>query len=212
MDKFKYFSWNFLKPDLGSKIVSKSAAGKYFKDGNVGFYYAKPDFFNDISLIHAINFDFHPHFRNYILYTGSDILKGASDQDGKAYLIDGKENTVRSFIIGYGTKITIENIFKFCHFYFSCIFYEEGNYRLIKTIQDIEFSRDPTKDELQKIYNEISPPLICINGDNYIMKVNMLYSDSIYELLIEVRENLFPHIIRKNELLYKMPTRQIFLL
>ncbi|MGD9638257.1 MAG: hypothetical protein AB7U85_04280 [Alphaproteobacteria bacterium] len=104
------------------------------------------------------------------------------------------------------------NIVAYAKFALGTVMGEEGTFRLVENMGDIEYSRDPSEKEQKMLLAVIKPARIAKVDDGYSLDANVLYSDCVYRAIISVTSDGTVDIQEEKTMLNDMPTRQIMLL
>lgn len=105
-----------------------------------------------------------------------------------------------------------KNIVEYAKFALGSVMGEEGNFRLVETMEELEFSRDPTEKEQKLLAAAIKPARVTKSNDIYNLDACVLYSDCVYRAIISVSQGGKVEIEEEKSMLSDMPTRQIMLL
>ena len=160
----------------------------------------KLPFYNDYSLLKATEFSALPPLKMHFLFRSGEIVK-----------LDGGVEALNNVNRKAKMNINADNVIEYAKFFLSSLMTQEGVFRLVKDVDDVDFSLDPTDEELQKITEAIKPPIIKEQDNGFNIKANMLYSDCVYHADIFVNKNGDLDILNEEVLLNDMPVRPIML-
>ena len=109
-------------------------------------------------------------------------------------------------------KLDDKNVVAYAKFALGSVMGEEGSFRLIENVDEIEFSREPTEKEQKMLLAAIKPAKANPSNEGFTIDANVLYSDCVYRAIITVTNDGMVDIKEEKTMLTDMPTREIMLL
>ncbi|MGD9637445.1 MAG: hypothetical protein AB7U85_00120 [Alphaproteobacteria bacterium] len=160
----------------------------------------KLSFYDDYILLKATELAAIPPLNMRFLFRSGEIVK-----------LDG---TIDAFnTVNRKAKINLnqDNVYAYAKFFLGSLVSQDGAFRIVESIDDVEFSLDPTDEELEKITSAINSPIIKEDDNGFNIETNMIYSDCVYKVNIFVNKNGDLDILNEEVLLSEMPVRAIML-
>lgn len=164
-------------------------------------YYALTlPFYSDFKLITFIDFNFCPYLEIRLL-----------DNGVKTIILDGTQKPFLEAGSISPLNFTNENVYQYAMLVLGNTQKNNNSYRLVNSIDDIDFSSEPTKEQYQLLESSIKNPKIKKGKEFYEIKTALLFGDTVIEALINVSFNGLVDIIKEKVLLSNMPIRELVL-
>ncbi len=164
-------------------------------------YYALTlPFYSDFKLITFIDFSFCPYLEIRLL-----------DNGVKTIILDGTQKPFLEAGSISPLNFTNENVYQYAMLVLGNTQKNNNSYRLVNSIDDIDFSSEPTKEQYQLLESSIKNPKIKKGKEFYEIKTALLFGDTVIEALINVSFNGLVDIIKEKVLLSNMPIRELVL-
>jgi hypothetical protein len=164
--------------------------------------YRKLPFYKDRVLVQATEFAAHPPMKMRFLQ---------STEDKTLEKIDGSREGLFDINSKSKMRITKRNVVKYAKFFMSSVMTEEGSFRIVENMEEIEFSDEPTDEQIKILENNVDFAKVEEKQDGFCVKCVMLYSDAVYKADLLVESNGGIEIEEEDVVASGMPTRQIFL-
>lgn len=161
-------------------------------------------FYEDYMLLQATEFSARPPMSMNFLFRSGEIIK----LDGSSAALDKANSKAK-------INLNKQNIVAYAKFYLNSLMTSEGNFRLVESIDEIEFSSDPSKEELDQMFSVVRPAevgeVVKKTMVGFDISAIVLYADCVYNINLFVSEKGSLDILNEKVLLSKMPVRQIML-
>jgi hypothetical protein len=105
--------------------------------------------------------------------------------------------------------LTTQNVFEYANLVLDNIIETDSNYKLISSIEDVDFSSDPSFEEYTKLNSSIKSPRIRKENDHFLIIASMIHSETVYEALIKVTLDGRVDIIKEKKILENMPIHEL---
>ncbi|MGE0077198.1 MAG: hypothetical protein AB7S48_04980 [Bacteroidales bacterium] len=152
---------------------------------------------------------FYQNFRLCTLFDSSYIplVKYNLLDNGKnAIYLDGSFQAWKDANQIEPPKISLSNILEYTKLVISTTSSNKMKCNITTSIEDIDFSKMPTDDMLQRIESAIKPPVISFKDNVYSILTCLLENNILYDSLITIQPNGDLEIVDKNFLLNDIPT------
>lgn len=159
-------------------------------------------FFRNYNLIAATTFSTIPPVTLEYLWsrTNNDVIK-----------LNGTRDCIFDNLEKLEICITDNNIIDYLKFVLGCIQSEQGTLRLVQDVTDVEYSQDPTQDEIDFLTENVKPANVKIDDENCVITCNIIYGDTLFIAKIEMFADGTFEIVSEQKLKEALPIRQIFL-
>ena len=157
-------------------------------------------FYGDYRLLQATEFSSIPPMTMRFLRKGGEIAK-----------LDGTHDSILHISKKADLLPNEETVVDYVKFYLGAIMTSEGVFRLVKNFDDVEFSADPTEEQVEAIGKAVTAPEVKATEEGFDVSATLLYSDCIYRALVKVGKDGAVDLAEETVLLTGMPTRQIML-
>jgi hypothetical protein len=164
-------------------------------------YYKSPlPFCNDFSYYTFIDLSFTPYLEIRLL-----------DNENQTFILDGTQkpfldvNSIAPFVL------TNKNVYEYALLVLGNTKKKDDSYRLVNSIDEINFSSEPTLNEYQQIESSIKKPKIKRDKDSFLIKATVLLGEALIEASIKVSFDGRVNIIKEKKLLDHMPIHELTL-
>lgn len=173
----------------GSKLISIESSE---------YFVTELPFYNGFNLYTLVDLSFTPFFKQQLLDNGKDsiVLDGS--------ILPFIDANMLSPII-----LTNQNVFEYASLVLDNIIKADSNYKLISSIEDVDFSSDPSFEEYTKLNSSIKSPRIRKENDHFLIIASMIHSDTIFEALIKVTLDGRVDILKEKKILENMPIHEL---
>jgi hypothetical protein len=198
--------WSFKGKELDSTLIrlaeaiNKSNSSNLVSPADSTFYVTCLPFNNDFKLCTFVDLSFTPYFEMRLLDDGTHtfILDGTQ----KPFL---EANKISPFVI------SSRNVYQYAMLVLANTRKNDSSYRLIKSIDEISFSAEPTIEQYQLIESSITTAKIKKEKDSFLIKTTLLFDDSVIRASISVYFDGRVDIVKEKKLLDNMPIREVVL-
>ncbi len=157
-------------------------------------------FYGNLKLVEATEFASHPPLTMRFLVKGGEVFK-----------LDGSKETIYDINKEAEMNITLDNAIDYAKFLMGSIMTEDGSFRIVQSMDEVEYSNDPKDDEIKLLEENVKPAKIKETGNGYEIICSMLYDDCVYKAKLSVTKDGLVDIEEEKLIATEMPTRQIFL-
>ena len=164
------------------------------------FYATNLPFYEDFKLYTFIDLSFTPYLEMKLL-----------DNVKYTFIIDGTQNAFIEANKLSPLVLTIENVYEYAMLVLGNTKKNDYSYRLVNSVDEINFSTEPTFAQYQQLESSIKPPRIKKEKDNFIIKATILYGDSVVKASIIVSLNGRVDITKEKIVLDNMPVQELIL-
>jgi hypothetical protein len=180
---------NAINRKNGSKLITLESSE---------FFLTELPFYNGFKLYTLVDLSFTPYFKQRLLDNGLNTI-----------VLDGSilpfiEANISSPII-----LTTQNVFEYANLVLDNIIETDSNYKLISSIEDVDFSSDPSFEEYTKLNSSIKSPRIRKENDHFLIIASMIHSETVYEALIKVTLDGRVDILKEKKILENMPIHEL---
>lgn len=198
--------WLSKSKELDSTLIRLAAAINRNNSSNLvspndSTYYSKSlPFYNDFKLYTFIDLSFTPYLEMCLL-----------DNGVYTFILDGTQTPFLEANSISSLKLTIENVYQYAMLVLGHTKRNDNTYRLVSSIDEINFSAEPTKEQYQKLESSIRTTKIKKEKGLFLIKTTFLFDDSVFEASINVTRDGHVDIIKEKKLLDNMPIRELIL-
>lgn len=198
--------WSFKSKDvdpvlqrLADSINQKNGSNLVNPEDSV--YYAKEvTFYSDFKLFTFVDLSFTPYYQVRLLDNGFQTI-----------VLDG---TIKPFLEAANQSplvLTKQNVFEYANVVLSNIEKEEGCSHLVESIDDIEFSSEPTPEQFVKLETSIKAATVSKDNGSFRISASLVYGDSVFDTTIQVTQDGVVEIVYLEKLLDSMPIKEMIL-
>ncbi|NVO08944.1 MAG: hypothetical protein HXX16_03185 [Bacteroidales bacterium] len=164
------------------------------------YYTTSLPFYNDFKLYTFIDLSFSPYLEMKLLDNGTHTIP--LDGTQQPFL---KANSISPLIL------TSKTVYQYTMLVLGNIQKHDNSYRLINSIDEIDFSSEPTKEQYQQLESSIKTPKIKKDKDSFLVKTTLLFADNVIEASIKVNLDGRIEILKEKEILNNMPVVELVL-
>lgn len=148
-------------------------------------------FFNDYVFLSAQAFSCIPPVTFYFLWNplNNDIIP-----------INGTRDAVFENLEKLDLILNEKTIIPYVKFVLDNVYAEEGSLRLVEKVKEIEFSENPTDEEMDFLNENIRPAKWTKNGDKYLIDCIVIYGTEIFQSEIELQKDGIFEFLSETEL------------
>lgn len=148
-------------------------------------------FFNDYVFLSAQAFSCIPPVTFHFLWNklNNDIIALKGTRDAVF------ENLEKLDLI-----LNEETIVPYVKFVLDNVYTEKGSLRLVEKVDEIEFSENPTKEEMDFLKENIRPAKLIKNEDKYLINCIVIYGTEIFQSEIELQKDGIFEFLSETEL------------
>lgn len=157
-------------------------------------------FFTDFKLITFIDLSFCPYLEVRLLDNGTKTL-----------MLDGTQDPFIEANLISPLILTKENVYQYAMLVLGNTQKNDNSYRLVSSIDDIDFSTEPTKEQYQLLESSIKKTKIIEDDGYFSIKTTLLFDDTVFKVLINVYLDGKVDIAKEKVLLLNMPIRELVL-
>lgn len=181
-------------------IINQQHGYDLFSDVSTQIKLKRISFYPDYHLMEATNFGSIPPMTMQYFVKESLVVK-----------LDGTREPFDTMNKSGSLILNAETVKDYARFVLSKIYAEEGPFRIVEDITEVNFSREPTREEFIRIRNVIRPMKVESLSGSYMLCAIVLYSDNVYKTLLKVSPDGELDIEEETTLLTDMPVRHIML-
>lgn len=181
-----------------SEAINKKNGSRLVSPGNSTLFTTELPFYKGIKLYTYVDLSYTPYFQQQLL-----------DNGNVTFVLDGTQtpfieaNSISPLIL------TSKNIISYTRLILSNIQKNDCSYRLVTSIDDVEFSSEPSDEQYTKLKSSIKTPRIKKDKDSFYINSAVLFNDSVLDVLIKVSLDGRLDIIKEKKILDNMPIREL---
>ena len=205
--EIKYNFQSVDKKDEKSLIekINALSATAWFDEKNSSLKTADLCFYENFKLLQATSFDPIPPLT-------MRYLVGGCAPDWTVIKLDGSNKPIFYNNEKAGLVLNEETIIEYARFVLDSVMTEEGPMRLVETVAEDAFTREPTPEQREELIRLVRPAIVKKTKDGFDLDAIILYGDKVYRAEIDVLSNNgFLTIISEELLAEDMPVYPIFL-
>jgi hypothetical protein len=164
------------------------------------YYTTLLSFYNDFKFYTFIDLSFTPYLELRLLDNGTHT-----------FIIDGTQNPFIEVNSISPLLLTSKNVYEYAMFVLGNITKNDNTYRLVNSIDEINFSSEPTFEQYQQLESSIKSPKIRKEKDSFYIKATLLFGETVVEASIKVTQDGRVNIIKEKKILDKMPVKELIL-
>jgi len=157
-------------------------------------------FYSDFKLYTFIDISFTPYLEVRLLDNGTHTL-----------ILDGTQNP---FLVANTISplvLTSKNVYQYAMLVLGNTRKNDSSYRLISSINEVNFSTEPTKEQYQLLESSIKAARIKKDEEFFLIKTTLFFDDSVIDASINITFDGRVDIIKEKKLLSNMPIRELIL-
>jgi hypothetical protein len=183
-----------------AEVINRSNSSNLVSPVDSTFYLTPLPFYTDFKLYTFVDLSFTPCFEMCLLDNGI-----------YTFILDGTQKPFLEANVVSPLVLTSKNVYQYAMLVLGSIQKNDNSYRLVKSIDEINFSSEPTKEQYQLLESSIKTTKIKKDKDSFLIKTTILYDDSVIEASINVALDGRVEIIKEKKLLDNMPIRELIL-
>ncbi len=183
-----------------AEAINRSNSSNLVSPLDSTFYLTPLPFYTDFKLYTFVDLSFTPCLEMHLLDNG--IYTFILDGTQKPFL---EANAISPLVL------TTKNVYHYAMVVLGNTQKNDNSYRLVNSIDEINFSTEPTKEQYQQLESSIKTTKIKKEKDSFLIKTTILYDDSVIEASINVTLDGRVEIIKEKKLLDHMPIREFIL-
>ena len=164
------------------------------------YYITSLPFYNDFKLYTFIDLSFTPYLEMRLLDNGTHT-----------FILDGTQNPFIEANNISNLILTSENVYQYAMLVLGNTQKNDNSYRLISSIDEINFSAEPTKEQYQLLESSIKTAKIKKENEFFLIKTILLFGDSVIKASITITLDGRVDIVKEKKLLDNMPVRELIL-
>ncbi|WP_286856333.1 hypothetical protein [Proteiniphilum sp. UBA5431] len=125
--------------------------------------------------------------------------------------LDGTCDCIFDNLEKLGLNLNDNNFSDYLTFVLENVQSEQGTLRLVQSIDDVEYSQNPTKEEIKFLERNIKPIEVELKDETCRVQCHILYGDTLYRAEINVSDDGTFEFVSEECLRAGLPVRQIFL-
>ncbi len=157
-------------------------------------------FYTDFKLYSFIDLSFTPYLEMRLLDNGTHTI-----------ILNGTQNPFLEAAIISPLVLTIKNVYQYAMLVLGNTLKNDNSYRLISSIDEVNFSSEPTKEQYQLLESSIKTARIKKDKESFQIKTILLFDDSVIEASINVSIDGKVDIVEEKKILVNMPVRELIL-
>ncbi|MHC1705569.1 MAG: hypothetical protein AB9846_16835 [Tenuifilaceae bacterium] len=197
-------SWNFRSKEQDPNLlrlvecINKRNGSKLVSADSSTYYVTELPFYNSFKLFTLADLSFTPYFKQQFLDNGQ-----------YTFVLDGTQtpfieaNSISPIIL------TSKNVFSYAQLVLCHINKKDCSYRLVSSMEDVEFSSEPTPEQYEKLIASIQKPKIETDKDSFLISCSYILDDSVFEGLIKVTFDGRVEILNEKIILENMPVKEL---
>lgn len=182
------------------KAINRFNANNLVSIDDSTYYSAALPFYSDFKLYTFFDLSFTPYLEIHLL-----------DNECNTFILDGTQKPFHEANAISPLRLTSENVYQYAMMVLGNTLKNESSYRLVSSINEINFTTEPTKEQYHQIASSIRTAKIKKEKEYFIIKTTLLYSDSVFEASINVTYDGHVSIIKEKKLLENMPIQEMVL-
>jgi len=164
------------------------------------YYTTALPFYTDFKLYTFIDLSFTPYLEMRLL-----------DNGNRTFLIDGTQNAFIEANAISPLILTSKNAYEYAMLVLGNVKKNDFSYRLVNSMDEINFSSQPTYQQYEQLESSIKTPKIKKDKNSFHIKATLLLGDAVIEASIQVSFDGRVDIIKEKKILDNMPVKELSL-
>jgi hypothetical protein len=157
-------------------------------------------FYEDYQFMVVTGFSSIPPLTMHFFIKDLDIIKLNGDSESFEEINNKARKTFNSYSIREYIRLHMKNVET-----------DEGNIRIAETIDEVEFSSDPTPEQYEELKNVIEPMAVSEKDGGFLVEAVILHGSDVIKAKIQIDKEGPMEVLEEDLLLSDMPVRPIML-
>lgn len=183
-----------------AEFINKANSNDLVSPGTSIYSITTLPYYSDFKLYTFRDLSFTPYLEMRLLDNGTHTL-----------MLDGTQNP---FLVANTISplvLTSRNVYQYAMLVLGNTKKNDSSYRLINSIDEVNFSAEPTKEQYQLLESSIKAARIKKDKEFFLIRTTMFFDDSVIDASINITFDGRVDIIKEKKLLGNMPIRELIL-